>query len=77
MIKIGPNAVEVPERLAILALTFMRARSELTYTVEGSDDLITWSTITANPGTAGETVTVTDTAPTSTPKRYIRLKVSR
>jgi hypothetical protein len=60
-----------------LTLTFMRARSELTYTVEGSDDLITWSTITANPGTAGETVTVTDTAPTSTPKRYIRLKVSR
>jgi hypothetical protein len=28
-------------------------------------------------GTAGETVTVTDTAPTSTPKRYIRLKVAR
>ena len=60
-----------------LALTFMRARSELTYTVEGSDDLITWSTIAANPGTAGETVTVTDTAPTSAKKRFIRLKVAR
>jgi hypothetical protein len=60
-----------------LALTFMRARSELTYTVEGSDDMITWSSIAANPGTIGEAVTVTDTAPTSTPKRYIRLKVAR
>ena len=60
-----------------LALTFMRARSELTYTVEGSDDLITWSTIAANPGTTGETVTVTDTAPTSAKKRFIRLKVAR
>ena len=60
-----------------LALTFMRARSELTYTVEGSDDMITWSSIAANPGTAGETVTVTDTAPTSAKKRFIRLKVSR
>lgn len=60
-----------------LALTFMRARGELTYTVEGSDDLITWRSIAANPGTAGETVTVTDTAPTSTRKRFIRLKVAR
>ena len=60
-----------------LALTFVRARSELTYTVEGSDDLITWSTIAANPGTAGETVTVIDTAPTSAKKRFIRLKVAR
>jgi hypothetical protein len=77
MIKIGPNAVEVPERLAILALTFMRARGDLTYTVQGSNDLVTWSDLEVNPGTIGEAVTVTDTAPTSTPKRYIRLKVSR
>jgi hypothetical protein len=60
-----------------LALTFMRARGELTYTVEGSDDMITWSSIAANPGAAGETVTVTDTAPTSAKKRFIRLKVAR
>jgi hypothetical protein len=39
--------------------------------------MITWSSIAANPGTIGEAVTVTDTAPTSTPKRYIRLKVAR
>lgn len=56
---------------------FRSACSELTYTVEGSDDMITWSSIAANPGTAGETVTVTDTAPTSAKKRFIRLKVAR
>jgi alpha-tubulin suppressor-like RCC1 family protein len=60
-----------------LALTFMRARGDLTYTVQGSNDLVTWSDLEVNPGTIGEAVTVTDTAPTSTPKRYIRLKVAR
>jgi alpha-tubulin suppressor-like RCC1 family protein len=60
-----------------LALTFMRARGDLTYTVQGSNDLVTWSDLEVNPGTIGETATVTDTAPTSTPKRYIRLKVAR
>jgi hypothetical protein len=62
---------------ARLTHTFMRARSELIYTVEGSDDLITWTRIAENPGTVGEAVTVTDTAPTSTKQRFIRLKVSR
>jgi hypothetical protein len=60
-----------------LALTFMRARGDLIYTVEGSDDLITWTSIATNPGMAGETVTVTDTAITNSSKRFIRLKVSR
>jgi hypothetical protein len=55
----------------------MRARGDLTYTVQGSNDLVTWSDLEVNPGTIGETATVTDTAPTSTPKRYIRLKVAR
>jgi hypothetical protein len=60
-----------------LTLTFSRAREDLSYTVEGSDDLITWSIIATNPGAAGETVTVTDTAPIHTSKRFIRLKVAR
>jgi hypothetical protein len=60
-----------------LTLTFRRAREDLIYIVEGSDDLITWSIIATNPGAAGETVTVTDTAPIHTSKRFIRLKVSR
>jgi hypothetical protein len=57
-----------------LTLTFMRARTELTYTVEGSDDLISWSDLAVNPGSVGETVTVTDT--TTAPARFLRLKVS-
>jgi alpha-tubulin suppressor-like RCC1 family protein len=60
-----------------LALTFMRARGDLTYTVQGSNDLVTWSDLEVNPGTIGEAVTVTDTAPTSAKKRFIRLKVAR
>ena len=60
-----------------LALTFIRARAELIYTVEGSDDLITWSSIAHNPGAVGEAVIVIDTAPTSAKKRFIRLKVAR
>ena len=60
-----------------LTLSFMRAREDLTYTVEGSDDLMIWSRIATNPGTPGEMVTVTDTATTNTGKRFIRLKVTR
>jgi alpha-tubulin suppressor-like RCC1 family protein len=57
-----------------LTLTFMRARTELTYTVQGSDDLETWSKLIDNPGSVGETVTVTDTK--TAPARFLRLKVS-
>ena len=60
-----------------LALTFMRARGELTYTVEVSDDLVTWTGIAANPGAVGEFVTVTDSSATISAKRFIRLEVSR
>jgi hypothetical protein len=60
-----------------LALSFMRARGDLTYTVEGSDDLITWTSIATNPGTAGVMVTVTDTPSANATKRFIRLKISR
>ncbi len=62
-----------------LALTFIRARSDLTYTVEASNDLINWSDVAVNPGAVGTAVTVTDegAAPPNAPKRYLRLKVSR
>jgi hypothetical protein len=67
-----------------LALTYTRiADSSLTYTVEGSSDLTTWTTVSAanNPSTgasntAGQ-VTVTDTVSTSVAsRRFLRLKVS-
>jgi hypothetical protein len=59
-----------------LTLTFMRARTELTYTVEGSYDLKSWSDLAVNPGSVGATVSVTDTAFTTEPRRFLRLKVS-
>ncbi|MEY3898525.1 MAG: hypothetical protein RLZZ214_4047, partial [Verrucomicrobiota bacterium] len=66
-----------PERH--LALTFVRARADLTYTVQGSYDLASWSDVAVNPGTVGAAVTVTDAdaTPAGAAKRYLRLKVSR
>jgi hypothetical protein len=57
-------------------LTFTRARTELTYTVEGSNDLKSWSVLVVNPGSVGESVTVTDESSASAPRRFLRLKVS-
>ncbi len=53
--------------------------ADLTYTVEASNNLATWSDVAVNPGTVGAAVTVTDAgaAPANAPKRYLRLKVSR
>jgi hypothetical protein len=60
-----------------LTLTFTRARSELTYTVEGSNDLKSWSVLpVVNPGSVGGSVTVTDESSASAPRRFLRLKVS-
>ena len=83
----NPNAANVsPVSVALsgnfLTLTYTRvADSTLTYTVEGSSDLVTWSAVSTanNPSTGAQNlagqVTVTDTAaPTS--RRFLRLKVS-
>jgi hypothetical protein len=62
-----------------IQLTFPRLRSELTYAVEASSDLITWTTIATNPGVVGQSVTVTDTVDlaTATPaRRFLRLRVT-
>ena len=58
-----------------LELTFTRARSDVTYLVEGSSDLQTWSTLATNPGVVGQSVTVQDTA-SSTP-RFLRLQITQ
>ena len=50
--------------------------TELTYTVEGSNDLNSWSVLAVNPGSVGESVTVTDESSASAPCRFLRLKVS-
>lgn len=61
-----------------MSLTFNRMRSELTYVVEGSSDLTTWTTVATNPGTVGAAATVQDTVTLSptTPRRFLRLKVT-
>jgi autotransporter-associated beta strand protein len=60
-----------------LALTFQRFRSDVTYAVEASSDLLNWTTITTNPGNVGQSVTVTDTVDLSTsPRRFLRLRVT-
>jgi len=62
-----------------LQLRFLRARPELTYTVQASSNLVTWDDLVTNPGTisSGTPVTVTDSVtPSSSPRRFLRLNVS-
>lgn len=73
-----PSAPIVSNRLQI---TFLRARADVTYLVEGSNDLSpgSWQTIATNPGTVGVNVTVTDTVELSgalNQRRFIRLRVT-
>ncbi|HEY9250347.1 MAG TPA: Ig-like domain-containing protein, partial [Rariglobus sp.] len=74
-----PNRAGLPELGTAaeggLTLTFRRAVAGLAYTVQASDDLEVWSDLSVNAGTVGELVTVTD-ANTTSPNRYLRLKVS-
>jgi hypothetical protein len=58
-----------------LTISFQRARADWTYVVEASPDLTNWLPIATNPGTAGETVTVTDTATPQAPRRFLRLSI--
>ena len=59
-----------------LELTFLRARAELSYLVEVSEDLATWSTLATNPGIVRETAVVPDPASADAPRRFMRLRVS-
>ncbi len=71
----GPGTVASSTDLSgHLTLSFLRARAELSYVVQASSDLVTWSDLATNPGNVGETVTVTDTELTR-PRRFLRLRV--
>ncbi|AHF93209.1 secretion protein [Opitutaceae bacterium TAV5] len=59
-----------------LTLTFFRQRDDITYTVQGSDDLQTWTTVAVNPGKVAQRVTVTDNASAGASPRFLRLHVS-
>lgn len=62
---------------AHLSLSFARMQSAPVYTVEASDDLVTWMTLATNPGGVGQTVNVTDTVDLAVqPQRFMRLKVT-
>ena len=60
-----------------LKITFFRAVDSLTYIVEFSEDLVLWEPLAINPGVAGEWISVHDEAsPATTPRRFLRLRVS-
>jgi hypothetical protein len=64
-----------------LRLTFLRARSDVTYVIEATNTLTAgpWETLATNPGAVGESVTVTDTVdlgPVTNPRRFLRLRVT-
>lgn len=69
-----PVEVLVSDRLQ---LTFFRACAWLTYSVEGSSDLVTWSDIPYAPGSVGQFQTVTDNITLmQQPRRFLRLRIS-
>jgi hypothetical protein len=59
-----------------LELTFLRAREELSYIVQGSSDLSSWTDLAVNPGSTGTAVKVTDSSPADSSRRFLRLKIS-
>lgn len=58
-----------------LLFSFNRLRSTLTYVVQASDDLKTFTNLATNPGDVGTLVTVIDPNTTSA-KRYLRLSIT-
>lgn len=62
-------------------ITFLRARSDVTYHIEASSSLApdAWTAIATNPGAIGQAVSVTDTMDLSAanpPRRFLRLRVT-
>jgi lysophospholipase L1-like esterase len=72
----GPN-VRITNIGPGLEMSFPRLRHDLTYRVEASSDLVNWELVAADPGEAGQLVSVTDTVSLATaPRRFLRLRVS-
>ncbi len=76
------NSVSVPVAQISggrLQISFLRARSDVTYAVEGSSDLSAWSAISYTPVFAGQMQTVTDAVDLATAnpaRRFLRLRVT-
>ena len=71
-----PTGSLLPAPASSLQLTLTRHRADLTYIVEGSFDLAldSWLPIAINPGTLGQSVTVTDPE-SALPRRFLRLRI--
>jgi autotransporter-associated beta strand protein len=74
----GPSVSLLPAPGSTLQITFLRARPELTYEVQSSTDLSTWTTLATNPGIVSTTtlVTYTDPSPVTT-RRFLRLRITQ
>ena len=57
-----------------LTLTFLRARGDVTYLVEGTSAFSNWTNVVTNPGAVGQSVTVTDTIDDL--RRFLRLRIT-
>jgi hypothetical protein len=71
------SVVAVARSGNVLTLTFNRiGDSSLSYVVEASNNLTTWSTVQTYPGVAGTTTYTDNVTLTSGTRRFLRLKVT-
>jgi len=73
-------AIQLPDTTMALGGTdlffsFLRGSADVSYIVQGSPDLTTWSQVVTDPGTVGGTVTVTQPIPNGANKYFLRLWV--
>ena len=62
-------------RDGVFRCSFYRARADLEYTLESSQDCVEWTPVVTNPGTAGGPVNLE--FPTTERSRFFRLRISQ